>query len=110
MIVTKTRVGHSFRRLVETALRKIPPEGYEGEFLINEMFIHHDLQFSKFNGKIQLIVFTAFTPESLVMLQIRTEKSSNSWLLLFNNLSVLALRDFDFPLLIYHLVQQLEKI
>ena len=36
------------------------------------------------------------------------KESRNSWLLLFYNLSVLALRDFNFPLLTYLPVQQLE--
>ena len=35
------------------------------------MSIQRDLQFSKINGKIQLIVFTDLTPESQLMLQIQ---------------------------------------
>lgn len=58
----------------EAAIRNIPPEGYEGGILIDEMSIQSDLQFSKVNGKIQLIGFTDLTPESIVMDKIKTGK------------------------------------
>jgi hypothetical protein len=39
----------------EAALKNIPPEGYEGGLIIDEMSIQPDLQFKKRGGDIQLI-------------------------------------------------------
>jgi hypothetical protein len=38
----------------EAALKNIPPEGYEGGLIIDEMSIQPDLQFKKRGGDIQL--------------------------------------------------------
>ena len=42
----------------ETKLKNIPPAGYEGGLIIDEMSIQPDLQFQKQNNDIKLIVFT----------------------------------------------------
>ena len=58
----------------EAALKNIPPEGYEGGLIIDEMSIQPDLQFKKRGGDIQLIGFAECTPESLVFDQISSGK------------------------------------
>ena len=56
----------------EAQIKNIPPEGYGGGLVIDEMSIQPDLQFSKKKGDIQLIGFQEVTPESIIMDQIKS--------------------------------------
>lgn len=56
----------------EAKLKNLPPEGFEGGLIIDEMSIQPDLQFKKTNGEIELIGFTEVLPESLVFDEIKT--------------------------------------
>ena len=47
-------------------IKNIPPEGFLGGIIIDEMSIEPDLQYRKQNGDIELIGFTECTPESIV--------------------------------------------
>ena len=58
----------------EAQIKSIPPEGYEGGLVIDEMSIQPDLQFSKKKVDIQLIGFQEITPESINMNQIKSNK------------------------------------
>ena len=58
----------------EAKLKNLPPEGFEGGLIIDEMSIQPDLQFKKTNGEIELIGFTEVLPESLVFDEIKTNR------------------------------------
>ncbi|CAG2238930.1 unnamed protein product [Mytilus edulis] len=59
----------------EAKLKNIPPEGYEGGLIIDEMSIQQDLQLKKINGKIELIGFTELSPESVVFDKLKSNKN-----------------------------------
>lgn len=44
----------------EAQAKNIPPEGYKGGLIIDEMSLQQDLQFNKTNDNIRLIGFTGF--------------------------------------------------
>ncbi|KAJ8321537.1 hypothetical protein KUTeg_000913 [Tegillarca granosa] len=61
--------------LNEAKVKNIPPEGYEGGLLVDEMSIQPDLQLKKINGEIELVGFNELTPESIVFDQIKSNKT-----------------------------------
>ena len=58
----------------EAKLKSIPPEGYHGGLIIDEMAIQPDLQFRRINGEIELIGFTEICPEALVLEKMKSNK------------------------------------
>jgi len=59
----------------EAQAKNIPPEGYQGGLIIDEMSIQQDLQFSKTKDNIHLIGFTECTPESVIFQQLKSNKT-----------------------------------
>ncbi|CAG2224497.1 unnamed protein product [Mytilus edulis] len=59
----------------EAKLKNIPPEGYEGGLIIDEMSIQQDLQLKKDKWKIELIGFTELSPESVVFDKLKSNKN-----------------------------------
>ena len=62
----------------EADIKNIPPEGYEGGLIFDEMSIQSDLQFKQKNGDIQLIGFSERTPESIVFDQLSPHKKQRT--------------------------------
>ena len=58
----------------EAKLKNIPPAGYDGGLIIDEMSIQPDLLFRKQNNDIKLIGFTECSPESIVFDQMKSNK------------------------------------
>ena len=58
----------------EAMINNLPPEGYQGSLIFDEMSIQPDLQFRKRNGNVQLIGFTECTPESVIFDQKKSNK------------------------------------
>lgn len=58
----------------EAKIKNIPPAGFQGGLIIDEMSIQPDVQFKKLNNSIQLIGFTDCTPESIVFGQMKNNK------------------------------------
>lgn len=58
----------------EAKIKNIPPAGFQGGLIIDEMSIQPDVQFEKLNNSIQLIGFTDCTPESIVFDQMKNNK------------------------------------
>ena len=81
----------------EALLHSVPPEGYEGGLVIDEMSVQPDLQISKHNGTIELIGFTDVTPESIIMDKIKGRKREAILATHSLQLVFLGLTGFRFP-------------
>jgi hypothetical protein len=81
----------------EAVVTNIPPEGYEGGILIDEMSIQSDLQLCKRNGKIELIGFTELSPESVVMDKIRNGTSERPLATHVLQFVFIGFTEFRFP-------------
>jgi hypothetical protein len=81
----------------EAKLKNLPPEGFEGGLIIDEMSIQPDLQFKKTNGEIELIGFTEVLPESLVFDEIKTNRRERILATHVLQLVFLGITGFRFP-------------
>lgn len=81
----------------EAKLKNLPPEGFEGGLIIDEMSIQPDLQFKKTNGEIELIGFTEVLPESLVFDEIKTNRRERILATHVLQLVFLGTTGFRFP-------------
>ncbi|CAG2216361.1 unnamed protein product [Mytilus edulis] len=81
----------------EAKIKNIPPEGYKGGLMIDEMSIQPDLQFRKKNGDIELIGFTECTPDSIVFENMKTGKSDRTLATHVLQLVFLGFTGFRFP-------------
>ena len=81
----------------EAQLKNIPPEGYEGGLIIDEMSVQPDLQFKKRDNDIQLIGFSECTPESIVFDQITTHRRQRTLATHALQLLFLGFTGFRFP-------------
>ena len=82
----------------EAKVQNIPPEGYVGGLLLDEMSIQPDLQFSVRNGDIELIGFKEVVPESLVMDELKTKKREKTLATHALQFVFLGLTGFRFPI------------
>jgi hypothetical protein len=81
----------------EAKLKNIPPAGFQGGLIIDEMAIQPDLQFRKRNNDIELIGFTECTPESIVFDQMKTNKRERTLATHALQLVFLGFTGFRFP-------------
>ncbi|XP_071174117.1 uncharacterized protein [Mytilus edulis] len=81
----------------EAKLKNIPPEGYDGGLIFDEMSIQADLQFKKKDGDIQLIGFAECLPESLVFNQMAANKKQQTLATHALQLMFLGFTGFRFP-------------
>jgi hypothetical protein len=59
-------------------IKILPPKGYQGGLIFDEMSIQPDLQFRKRNGNVELIGITECTPESVIFDQIKSNKKEKT--------------------------------
>jgi hypothetical protein len=81
----------------EAKLKNLPPEGFKGGLIIDEMSIQPDLQFKKTNGEIELIGFTEVLPESLAFDEIKTNRRERILATHVLQLVFLGTTGFRFP-------------
>lgn len=81
----------------EAKIKNIPPAGFQGGLIIDEMSIQPDLQFQKLNNNIQLIAFTKCTPESIVFDQMKSNKCEKTLATHVLQLVFLGFTGFRFP-------------
>lgn len=81
----------------EAKLQNIPPEGFAGGLIIDEMYIQPDLQFSKKNNDIKLIGFTEVTPESLIIEQLNSKTKQRTLATHVLQFVFLGFTGFRFP-------------
>lgn len=81
----------------EAKIKNIPPAGFQGGLIIDEMSIQPDLQFQKLNNNIQLIGFTECTPESIVFDQMKSNKCEKTLATHVLQLVFLGFTGFRFP-------------
>ncbi|KAJ8313792.1 hypothetical protein KUTeg_008353 [Tegillarca granosa] len=79
------------------ANKNIPPEGYEGGLIIDEMSIQPDLQLKKKNGEIELIGFSEVVPESIAFGQMQSNKKERILATHVLQLVFLGSTGFRFP-------------
>lgn len=89
----------------EAKLKNIPPAGYEGGLIIDEMSIQPDLQFRKQNNDIKLIGFTECTPESIVFDQMKSSKREKTLATHVLQLVFLGFTGFRFPFSISYCIR-----
>lgn len=81
----------------EATMKGIPPEGYQGGLIIDEMSIQQDLQFRKRKHNIELIGFTECSPESIIFEQIKSNKKERTLATHVLQLVFLGFTGFRFP-------------
>lgn len=81
----------------EAKIKNIPPVGFQGGLIIDEMSIQPDLQYRKLNNNTQLIGFTECTPESIVFDQIKNNKCEKTLVTHVLQFVFLGFTGFRFP-------------
>jgi hypothetical protein len=81
----------------EAMIKILPPEGYQGGLIFDEMSIQPDLQFRKRNGNVELIGFTECTPESVIFDQMKSNKKEKTLATHVLQLMFLGFTGFRFP-------------
>lgn len=89
----------------EAMQRDLPPEGYEGGLILDEMSIQSDLQFYSKNGKKYLVGFTEVLDESKLMETIHSGKKEIKLATHVLQFVFLGFTGFRFPLFHFPTIQ-----
>lgn len=88
----------------EAKINNIPPEGFLGGIIIDEMSIQPDLQFRKQSDDNELIGFTECTPESIVFDEMKSNKRERTLATHILQLVFFGFTGFSFRMRIFHLI------